>query len=135
MTTPPPMTAPGLRDLLPCPFCGSDTTGVENERDFKDVFWRVTCLDCGAQSRETPTRDSAVQKWNTRTPAPIREATTDDMVERAAQYIADHRMGTYLGWDDLNKTARGMCRIEARELLTAALETPHAARASREGEL
>ena len=51
-------------ELLPCPFCGGDNLRVDVGL-FEFVDGEVTCLDCGGNVGNHPTRIAAITAWNT----------------------------------------------------------------------
>lgn len=59
--------------LLPCPFCGGETTWVINQ---------VFCNDCEMGSSPNDAFEMAVKKWNRRVPAP---AVPDDVAKTVAE--------------------------------------------------
>lgn len=65
-------------ELKPCPFCGSSDVHVIENLD-------VQCKECDAYGPEKPSREKAVNAWNTRPAAPpvIDQALVGRIVERA----------------------------------------------------
>ena len=57
-----------MKELKPCPFCGSDDISTE-ERGKNDEWW-CACI-CGATSGWYRTQQEAIDGWNTR---PIEDA-------------------------------------------------------------
>lgn len=49
-----------------CPFCGA--IKVEIIRTNRQACW-VRCYTCGAESSSSPSREQALENWNTRIPA------------------------------------------------------------------
>lgn len=57
-----------MSDLKNCPFCGGANVRVDvGLMEFEDG--EVTCLDCGGNCGNHPTKDEAIAAWNRRAPA------------------------------------------------------------------
>lgn len=64
-----------LKDLLPCPFCGS--TAIARVIDHQ-VIW-VTCTSCGGSGPFSPLKpQESDTTWNTRAPAGCRRVQVSD---------------------------------------------------------
>lgn len=50
-------------ELKPCPFCGGD---VEIESWASGNQWRAECSECGVGESYNPTRQAAIDFWNSR---------------------------------------------------------------------
>lgn len=50
-----------MPELKPCPFCGGNAQIAGGE----DYFWGE-CWDCGAQTRGSESRETAIEEWNRR---------------------------------------------------------------------
>lgn len=54
-------------ELKPCPFCGSKNIELSAEEYHdKDVFYIVSCNNCGAQIEGSGRSKEAAEAWNTR---------------------------------------------------------------------
>lgn len=54
-------------ELKPCPFCGSKNIELSSEEYHdKDVFYIVSCNNCGAQIEGSGRNKEAAEAWNTR---------------------------------------------------------------------
>jgi Lar family restriction alleviation protein len=53
-----------VNNLLPCPFCGSTNLTLDNLGEGDD--WFVSCNNCEIQQIANYTKETAVQRWNTR---------------------------------------------------------------------
>ena len=72
-----------MTDLKPCPFCGGDAIAVGDT--ISDSPY-IMCEYCGTQTVEYPSRDEAVELWNTRAHDPASfEAGEKAMRARAAR--------------------------------------------------
>lgn len=83
------------KDLLPCPFCGSDSADLGTSQDDGITKWSVLCSKCGAScSLYCDSESHAVELWNMRTPA-AREAHAEiqrlQNAKRRALALADER--------------------------------------------
>ena len=80
------------RNLLSCPFCGSDQIEIV---EFVPESW-VTCRSCYAQSDSATRRNTAITKWNTR-PA----LTVEDVDRIAKSDATGYEDSIYeQGWND-----------------------------------
>ena len=53
--------------LKPCPFCGSETLGIEcEERRIMPDSYQVGCWTCGAKGGTGWSKEEAANKWNIR---------------------------------------------------------------------
>lgn len=54
--------------LKPCPFCESDDIQAETDYwtygPYKNEYWSVCCIDCGARGPMAKTKDEAIRLWN-----------------------------------------------------------------------
>jgi Lar family restriction alleviation protein len=54
-------------ELKPCPFCGSKNIELSAEEYYdKDVFYIVSCNNCGAKIEGSGRNKEAAEAWNTR---------------------------------------------------------------------
>ena len=56
-----------MAELLPCPFCGSEDTGVLTT-SYDGYWYAVFCENCMVQTRKCRRKEDAEEAWNTRTP-------------------------------------------------------------------
>ena len=75
-----PSATQGVKELLPCPFCGGDEPVIEKVGAFSRLF-AVFCNACEIMGEKMTTPEKAISAWNTRT------ATPSASVERVARAI------------------------------------------------
>lgn len=74
-----------MSELLPCPFCGSKSdvhVKVSVYSEFNSPIrhsFEGECLHCGATSRKCPTKEEAIEAWNTRVERTCHFDQTDEI--------------------------------------------------------
>lgn len=53
-----------MKELKPCPFCGSDRVEVRTDDEGKS--WYIFCNDCGLMCGYATLEDGVVEAWNRR---------------------------------------------------------------------
>ena len=95
------------QELKSCPFCGDYDAAVSKH----DNAWRARCPMCGASTGWRATEKLAIDEWNTRSDAALREYHRREKVARealemlskkpiATWYFGEGNKGYYAGWDD-----------------------------------
>lgn len=74
------------KEAKPCPFCGSEVTGV------KWLFdgYRGTCFSCGAMTKGHKYTQDAIDAWNTRATADELADTTKDETAKGPDMAKTH---------------------------------------------
>lgn len=81
---------PGKSELLPCPFCG----GPAAAQNYRPRSWGAGCISDECQWQRTaeayaPSRQKAVELWNTRASSRPPADQVPDMVERLGETLHD----------------------------------------------
>ena len=90
--------------LLPCPFCGSETDILTAAGNICD-YW-ITCANCGADGAWKDTMAESIAAWNTR------HTATAEALE-ALRYCAEAPLS---GWTIAQSVARAaIAKIEGQQ--------------------
>lgn len=90
------------RELEPCPFCGGSEegfrlgkTGKPRLEELSAGGWRVNCYTCQISTWNGLSKEEAIQRWNTRLPAPPNRAGVEgDSCIHCGRGPKQHDMGT-----------------------------------------